>query len=50
MREFLCCFTCTQLLDAFFWLSSTPSSQLGGAPVIPCDASNLWFTRVVVSG
>merc|ERR1711871_1757420 len=40
---FLCSFTLTQLLDAFFWHRAAPDGS------VPCDATNLFFTKGVVS-
>ena len=42
---FLTSFTLTQLMDAFFWYSSRTS--LDGE--VPCDATNKYFTKIIVS-
>ena len=46
---FLCSFTLTQLLDAFFWYRADASRAISPFPIVPCDATNLWFTRIIVS-
>jgi len=40
---FLLSFTLTQFLDAFFWWHKGEKDQ------VPCDALNLYFTKIVVS-
>lgn len=42
---FLCSFTLTQLLDAFFWWRA--KDTVDGS--VPCDDVNLFFTKAVVS-
>jgi hypothetical protein len=41
---FLCSFTCTQLLDAFFWIRENPTTHN-----IDCDATNIYFTKFAVT-
>lgn len=41
---FLCSFTCTQLLDAFFWSRSTDHQTN-----LECDGTNVMFTKWVVT-
>lgn len=47
---FLGSFTCTQLLDAFFWSLSTEDDPQKGLPVsLVCDSTNYWFTKFGVT-
>ena len=41
---FLCSFTCTQLIDAFFWMRENPTTHN-----MDCDATNLYFTKFGVT-